>query len=188
MKVGLLADAPICLDLFCGSGGWASGFISVGYRVIGFDIVPQMEYPGELIIQSVTTIDPTRFEGIVDVLVASPPCQEFSRHDQPWTLKRNPPPPDMTLVEATRRLRDAIKPRIFIMENVRGAQRWLGKAAIRRGSFYLWGDICLLSAMNLPQKQRLSSSQSIQRAKIPFQLAHQVASLCKNSLSKEKHN
>ena len=29
---------PLCIDLFCGLGGWAEGFLSEGYDVIGFDI------------------------------------------------------------------------------------------------------------------------------------------------------
>lgn len=169
---------PLCLDLFCGKGGWAAGFLAAGYRVVGMDIVPQPNYPGEFICQDVLNIEGARWQGLVDVLVASPPCAEFSRHDQPWTKRRKPSPPDLSLVKATLRLREEIQPRIFILENVRGAQRWLGKAILHRGSFYLWGDICILPRMALSQKQRLSGSQKAERARIPFALAYQVADLC----------
>lgn len=27
----------LCVDLYCGLGGWASGFLAEGYNVIGFD-------------------------------------------------------------------------------------------------------------------------------------------------------
>jgi hypothetical protein len=27
---------PLCIDLYCGLGGWAEGFLSEGYDVIGF--------------------------------------------------------------------------------------------------------------------------------------------------------
>lgn len=29
---------PLCVDLFCGLGGWTEGFLAEGYDVIGFDI------------------------------------------------------------------------------------------------------------------------------------------------------
>jgi len=29
---------PLAIDLYCGLGGWAEGFLSEGYRVVGFDI------------------------------------------------------------------------------------------------------------------------------------------------------
>jgi len=29
---------PLAIDLFCGLGGWAEGFLAEGYRVVGFDI------------------------------------------------------------------------------------------------------------------------------------------------------
>ena len=29
---------PLCIDLFCGLGGWTEGFLAEGYDVVGFDI------------------------------------------------------------------------------------------------------------------------------------------------------
>lgn len=43
----------------------------------------------------------------------------------------------------------------MIVENVRGAQRWVGKAKWNFGSFYLWGDVPAL--MPIPQKTRLKT-------------------------------
>jgi len=172
----------LCLDFFCGKGGWATGFLAAGYRVIGIDIVPQPQYPGEFIQQDARTVDGRRWRGFVDVIVASPPCLEFTRHMLPWTKKRNPPQPSLELVQTTYRLRDEIQPRFFILENVREAQRWLGKATIHRGPYYLWGDVFLLSKMSFPKKESLSSTQAAERSRIPFQLAYQVALLCKSAL------
>ena len=33
-----MKNKPIAIDLFCGLGGWAEGFLSEGYQVFGFDI------------------------------------------------------------------------------------------------------------------------------------------------------
>jgi len=173
-------DRDVCLDLCCGRGGWATGFSAVGYRVIGVDIVPQPGYPGEFILQDVRTLDGSRWRGFVDVIVASPPCLEFSRHDQPWTRKRNPPEPSLELIHTIYHLRDQIQPKFFILENVRGAQKWLGRATIHRGPYYLWGGVFMLSQMKFPRKMDISRDRPSERARIPFQLAYQVGLLCKN--------
>ena len=39
----------------------------------------------------------------------------------------------------------------MVVENVRGAQRWVGKARWNFGSFYLWGDVPAL--MPIPKKK-----------------------------------
>jgi hypothetical protein len=33
-----VTDKPLCIDLYCGLGGWTEGFLSEGWDVIGFDI------------------------------------------------------------------------------------------------------------------------------------------------------
>lgn len=170
----------VCLDLYCGLGGWADGFIAAGYRTIGIDIVPQPNYPGEFILQDIRTLDGARWRGFVDVIVASPPCREFSRLDIPFNRPFTPSFPNLELVQDAYRLRDEIQPRRFVLENVRGAQKWIGKAIIHRGPYYLWGDVFMLSPMKFKHKSRLSSGARDERARIPFQLAYQVALLCKN--------
>lgn len=171
-------DRPLCIDLFCGRGGWTRGFLAAGFRVIGVDLTPQPDYPpaATFLQADARQLDGRQFRGCA-IVVASPPCQEFSRWDQPWTRARNPPPPSLELVEAARRIaREAGAPR-FILENVRGAQRWLGKAILRRGPFFLWGDVPLAPMMTYRPKQSYSSADVARRAEIPFELAHGIALL-----------
>lgn len=95
---------PIAFDLCCGKGGWAKGLIAVGWDVVGVDVDGRFRsaYPGRFITGSVvgTSVaycgrqqvivsdDGGQFwinrECAIGLVVASPPCQEFSRHDQPW--------------------------------------------------------------------------------------------------------
>ena len=37
----------------------------------------------------------------------------------------------------------------MVVENVRGAQKWVGRARWHYGSFYLWGDVPALMPMTL---------------------------------------
>lgn len=120
---------PIAIDLCCGAGGWAEGLMAVGYDVVGFDVVNH-GYPGNLILQDVRTLCGKQFKG-AKLIVASPPCQEFSRHDMPWLRAKNPPPPDLSIWQACVRIaQEAGVP--LVIENVRGGRNGgLGVAILR---------------------------------------------------------
>lgn len=135
---------PLAIDLYCGLGGWTKGFLAEGYRVIGFDI-ERRTYPGELVIQDVLTLHGSAFRDAT-VIVASPPCQGYSYRAMPWRRARALPPPDNTLFKACFRIQreasEAAGRHIpLVVENVRGAQKWVGRAVWHYGSFYLWGDV-----------------------------------------------
>ena len=79
---------PLCIDLFCGLGGWAEGFLAEGYDVVGFDIERHVygdqRYPGQLVLQDALTLDGRQFRDAA-VIVASPPCTEYSYMAMPWS-------------------------------------------------------------------------------------------------------
>jgi len=102
-------NEPLCVDLFCGDGGWTDGFLDVGYRVIGYDLVRRPGYRGELVRQDVATISGERLRGKVHVIVASPPCTWFTHAA---AVHRGPDPfAGMKLVRATLRVIRAAEPR-----------------------------------------------------------------------------
>jgi hypothetical protein len=144
-------DQPICYDLYCGLGGWTEAFIEEGYRCIGFDIEAHDYgtggYPGELVLRDVRSIHGSEFKDAT-CIVGSSPCQEFSYRAMPWSRAKALPPPylGIELFNAQFRIqREACEAAgryiPLVVENVRGAQKWVGRAQWHYGSFYLWGDV-----------------------------------------------
>jgi hypothetical protein len=76
----------------------------------------------------------------ISLVVASPPCTEFSYRHLPYGRVKNLPPPDLSMWWAGERIAERLKVPIII-ENVIGAQKWVGKAKMHYGPYYLWGDI-----------------------------------------------
>lgn len=152
---------PLMVDLYSGLGGWAEGGLAEGYDVVGFDIEQHVygrhRYPGLLVLQDVTTLHGSQFRDAA-LIVASPPCQGYSYRAMPWSRAKALPPPDNTLFETCFRIQreacEAAGRHIpMIVENVRGAQKWVGRARWNFGSFYLWGDVpALMPATALLRK------------------------------------
>ena len=114
-----------------------------------------IEYPAQLVIQDVLTIHGSQFKTAA-LIVASPPCQEYSYMAMPWSRakaiaadyrsgKRDVA--DLTrLFDACFRIQreasEAAGHHIpMVVENVRGAIPWVGRSRWNFGSFHLWGDV-----------------------------------------------
>jgi len=143
---------PLAIDLYCGLGGWTEGLLAEGYNVVGFDIerheYGEHRYPAQLVLQDVTTLHGRQFRDAA-LIVASPPCQAYSYRAMPWKRAKALPPPDNTLFETCFRIQReasaAAGRRVpLVIENVRGTQKWVGRAEWHFGSYYLWGDVPLL--------------------------------------------
>jgi hypothetical protein len=147
--------SSLAIDLFCGLGGWTEGLLAEGYRVVGFDIEQHVygeaKYPAQLVLQDVLTLHGAQFKDAA-LIVASPPCQAYSYRAMPWKRAKALPPPDNSLFEACFRIQreacEAAGRHIpLVVENVCGAQKWVGRARWHYGSFYLWGDVPALMPM-----------------------------------------
>jgi len=160
---------PLAIDLFCGLGGWTEGLLAEGYDVVGFDIEQHQygdhRYPAQLVIQDVLTLHGRQFRDAA-LIVASPPCQAYSYRAMPWKRAKALPPPDNTLFDACFRIQreacEAAGRRVpLVVENVRGAQPWVGRARWNFGSFYLWGDVPALMPVTL--KSKMATQPTIHR-------------------------
>ena len=149
-------------------GFLAEGYRCIGFDIERHDYGTG-GYPGELVLQDVLTLHGSQFRNAA-VIVASPPCQAYSYRAMPWKRAKALPPPSNELFDACFRIqREACEaattvygcarcgiyhpatrldgcdftPRHIplVVENVRGAQPWVGRAKGHYGSFYLWGDV-----------------------------------------------
>ena len=129
------------LDLFCGRGGWTNAFLERGWECVGIDINPQPEYRGEFIQDDILNVT-VKFVQDFDFVCASSPCEEFSKTCKGGLgcFYPDPPFPSMAL-----RLFNHARELLYnskiphILENVRGAEQWVGTATHHCGPFYLWG-------------------------------------------------
>lgn len=160
------------LDLCCGIGGWAAGLMAAGLNVVGVDLQDfSSVYPGTFIQADLLTWEGWRHIPNVRVVVASTPCDEFSRHSMPWTRAKNPPVPSLALWRRAEFIAQTLGVPL-IQENVRGAQQFLGRSKMNCGPFHLWGDVpAVVPTFCGKKKEAFGGKQRAERAVIPFELS-----------------
>lgn len=145
---------PLAIEMYSGLSGWGEGLIAEGYRVVAFDLVDMFRQTGtqrpegiELVLQDVLTIHGKQFRDAA-IICSSSPCQEFSYRSLPFKRCKSLGPPllGIKLFEAQFRIQreasEAAGHHIpMVVENVRGAQPWVGRAKWHYGSYYLFGDV-----------------------------------------------
>src|SRR3990167_3172745 len=157
---------PLAIDLFCGCFGWSAGWLELGGYVVGFDL-EHLPHHGavpkgaDLVIQDVRTLHGSQFKD-ADLIVASPPCQEFSYMAMPWSRAKAIEAEYKSGVRDVKQLtalfdacfriqREASEAAghhiPLVVENVRGAIPWVGRSRWNFGSYHLWGDVPALMPM-----------------------------------------
>jgi len=134
------------LELFCGRGGWSKGFKQIfpNAEFTGIDINDFSKiYPFEFLQKDLMDYTP---EPIYDIILASPPCAEFSE------VKRNCAHPyderqGLDLIWRTHYILSVCKPRYWIIENVKGLAEFIPPQNEKiqygmksRKTAYLWSN------------------------------------------------
>lgn len=169
------------LDLFAGLGGASAAMRDRGWEVLTVDSDPRFvcTWTADLSAWSYPGPRP------VDLVWASPPCTEFSREAMPWC--RTGKEPSLELVRSAVRVVREVSPRWWVVENVRGAIRYfrplLGPPRQSVGPMFLWGDFPVIRCRARWWKERLSSTQKAERAKVPYALSLALARSCESCLT-----
>jgi len=163
----------LMLDLCAGLGGASAAFRDRGWDAVTVDNDPRFGPDVLADVCAWSWAGPRP-----DFVWASPPCVEFSRESMPWC--RTGRTPSLDIVRACRRIIGECAPTYWVIENVRGAMRWLepelGPYAAHFGPFYLWGVFPPLGLrIRMRPKESYSSTQSAERAMIPPALSRAMA-------------
>ena len=119
----MTVSKPSFLSLFSGCGGFDLGFVQAGFRCVGaYDIdsvavnTHNANFSSSALIRDLSNAhDELPGDIDVDVLIAGPPCQGFST-----VGKRELNDPRNHLLLTSGRIALKIRPKVFVLENVRG--------------------------------------------------------------------
>lgn len=140
----------VWLDLCSGLGGASQPALDRGWKVIRVDIEPKFKPD---IVADVRALPLKPFH--VDVLWASPPCQEFSRHGLPCFFP-NEGDPDLEIALAVKSAIDRLRPRFWAVENVRASRKWLskifGRVHLSTTGHAIWSNLLFLVQPIKPHK------------------------------------
>lgn len=177
-------------DLCSGLGGWSEAFVQSDWIVVRIENNPALQY-----VPFTLELDVTSWEDWIDdlpkpnVIVASPPCTEFSMaYAAPGPVAQRQGKkfePDMSLVQACLDIIDYMKPDYWALENVKGAQPYflplIGGRRQVIGPFYLWGNFPLLSMPPHFKHRKVDHDtwsdnplRANLRAMIPFELSFEL--------------
>ena len=199
------------LDLFSGLGGASEAFLQNGWDVKRIENNPELS-----LVPNTDIMDVQAFEEWFTMMVqagydwesptliwASPPCTDFSNgynspksehmrkfergeENQTWM-----PSHAIELVKCAKRIIDMIKPKYWIIENVRGATQYLnpilGKPKMVIDSIVLWGEFPVW-AMPPGYKHIKEDAWSTNpmRANIRAKIPYAVSEACRQSIENTK--
>lgn len=123
---------PRLLDLYCGAGVGAEGYVRSGWHVVGVDKVPQPHYHGHEFIQAdvLDFLHPWQRRLDFDVVHASPPCQFATAYRRTGRVAVQE-----NLIPITRRLLDDTG-LPYVIENVEQAREHLHDPLMLCGSSF----------------------------------------------------
>ena len=180
------------IDLFSGSGGWIQAF-PTDWNIYGYDIKDfKNKYPGKFSQCDLLTF--SDFPETPDLITASPPCTEFSKASFPPTWKsviNNPPniPLAIELFQKAKNIIQQLKPKYWIIENVRGSQKYMGQANFHIGSRYFWSNMILQytgDGNDIYGKWRLRPSPD--RAEIRSRIPRSISETVRNYILQQEND
>lgn len=183
------------LDLFSGLGGFSEAFVRAGDEVLRVENNPLLSEVPHTTMQDVLAMRDRlhlyHAQGMpireYDVLLAAPPCREFSlAYSAPRAVaQRNGEDfePSMELLEATLDIIRITKPRYWVIENVIGSIKHFEAVGLTQrqihGAHVLYGNFPMFQCGKLPTKASKDKTstdplRANHKALIPFELSMQL--------------
>lgn len=163
---GLELDGPLVVELFSGRARATAAFRTRGYRVLTVD-VDRRHRPD--IVADVCHLPLLLGPDVgrpVELLWCSPPCTEFSDANPNAPLR-----PSLELIFAALSAVQLLRPRYWVLENVRGAIPFLGIPAQKIGPWCLWGYFPELRVtFPMQTHQKSTHRTAVARASVPSEL------------------
>lgn len=192
------------LDLFSGLGGFSEAFLRAGDEVVRVENNPLLQDIPATSMDDVFAVrdrlEDYQERGIgmreYDVLLAGPPCREFSlAYSSPRSIAhRNGEDfePNMQPLEATLDIIRITKPRYWVIENVVGSIKYFEAVGLTprqiHGPHVLYGNFPMFECGPLPtkaSKDKTSTNplRANHKALIPFELSESLRSAIVNQKS-----
>ena len=181
------------LDLCSGLGGFSEAFRVNAYDVLRIENNPLLENVPDTKIMCIfefrdwveDNIGDRNVDINVDIILFSPPCYEFSlafNAPRATHLRENPNipyEPDMSILYCGLDIIQMLKPKYWIVENVRGASPFfshhMGKPRQINDAYFFWGNFPSFVPDPFPSKaekdQRRNPLRANIRAKIPMEIS-----------------
>jgi len=180
------------LDLCSGLGGFSEAFVAAGHEVLRIENNPLLVDVAHTKIMCIFEFRDWLEDngghncGLgIDIILFSPPCLEFSlAFDAPravWARENAgiPYEPSMDLLECGMEIIELLKPRYWIIENVRGASPYfsqlLGRARQINEAYFFWGNFPSFVPGKFPSKaekdERWNPLRANVRGKVPIEIS-----------------
>ena len=201
------------LDLFAGLGGASEAFVEDvdNWSVLRIDNNPILSGVQNMVIDDVFNLPynyhtnyPPMYRVFgekmtIDCIWASPPCREFSGgYNSPKSKASrelgglDSYEPDMSLLERALIIIDIVKPKYWIIENVKGSikyfEQYLGKPRQIIGPYVLWGNFPYLDVDQSTIKTKASKdvhSGNPLRANIKAKVDIAISQALKNAIENQ---
>ena len=183
------------LDLCSGLGGFSEAFIAAGHEVMRIENNPLLSNVASTEIICIFDVrdlleenrkeNPDPFFHDIDVVLFSPPCYEFSlAFNAPRAIHSRENPkipyePDMSIFHCGLEIIRMLKPKCWILENVRGASPYfsevIGKPRQINDAYFFWGNFPSFVPNPFPSKvdkdERHNPLRANVRGKIPIEIS-----------------
>lgn len=136
LHTNIEAKMPTLLDLYCGAGLAADGYVKAGFEVFGVDINLQPNYPYAYFQDDALKMLDDDIIQTFDVIHASPPCQLFTRAGKLRDAQGGTSKYLDLLTPTIKFLREYWNHKIWVVENVPGAKDLMPGAVTVCGSAF----------------------------------------------------